>query len=119
MTVNYVISRMKPYNYGKYDDRQLIEWLNELDAKIHETVMKQYTDGPAGDFDPHTGGEDNLIIPFMFFDVYRYYLAAKIYEANGEGTAYNNAFTAFTSEYNGYCNWYRMRHKPKSTNITF
>ena len=119
MKINDVIAQTRALTRGKYEDAQLMEWLSQLDAKIYEDVLMHYEGHPTEPFQPYTDGESELIIPYVFSEVYKNYLDSKIYYSNGESLRYNAASQFFNEAYEDYKDWYRRTHAPLNTNITF
>ena len=119
MKINDVIAQTRALTRGKYEDAQLMEWLSQLDAKIYEDVLMHYEGHPTEPFQPYTDGETELIIPYVYSEVYKHYLDAKIYYSNGESLRYNAASQFFNEAYDDFKNWYGRTHTPLNTNITF
>ena len=54
-----------------------------------------------------------LLIPWPYDEIYRWYLGMKICDANGETTKYANEAAKYNSYYQGYFNAYNQAYMPK------
>ena len=57
--------------------------------------------------------ETELLIPWPYDEIYRWYLSMKICDANGETKKYSNEAAKYNSYWQGYFNAYNQAHMPK------
>lgn len=119
MKINDVIAQTRALTRGRYEDAQLMRWLSGLDAKIHEEIISQYEDWDGSEFVPYTDGEQELTVPYVYGEVYNYYLKTKIHESNGESLAYNASLQNYADAYDAFASWYRRTHVHKQARIRF
>lgn len=108
-----IVDNMKPNAYT-YEDK--IRWLNELDGRVHEEVIKK-----AEDYDAESDTwekyqdddtESELLISDPYTNAYPEWIGLKIDYANGDINRYNNSVMTFSATYTDYQNWYRRNHIP-------
>lgn len=121
MTLNEMISVIRSLNRGKYEDEQIIRWINEVDERIWREVILTHCDAPLDEFEPYTEADltRELLAPTYYSGIYKNYVDSQIYSANADTVKANNSASAFNSIYNDYANEYNRTHMPRNTNITF
>ena len=108
------VDRLKPNQYGSADK---LRWLSELDGIVYRDII--CTHEHEKEPEPFTGyGEDvdletQLLIPWPYDEIYRWYLGMKICDANGETTKYANEAAKYNSYNQGYFNAYNQAYMPK------
>ena len=112
MTVNEAIAQVRAINRGEYTDEQLIQWLSDLDARIHTEVLMTHIPQPREEFTPISDGERELTVPDVYGVVYRHWLVAIIYLIYNDNLHYNNSTVMFNASYQAYTNWYNRTHAP-------
>lgn len=108
------VDRLMP---NQYENPDKIRWLSELDGIVyrdiictheHETEPAEFTG-----YDESVDYETELLIPWPYDEIYRWYLSMKICDANGETTKYSNEAAKYNSYWQGYFNAYNQAHMPK------
>ena len=85
------VDRLLP---NQYETPDKVRWLSELDGIVYRDII--CTHEHEKEPEPFTGyGEDvdletELLIPWPYDEIYRWYLGMKICDANGETTKYAN-----------------------------
>ena len=107
MKLATLISKIQTLRPSQYDEQQLTEWVNEVEAQVVETILNRAV-GNNIEFKPYNiavDAEKELLIPDENCDVYLHYLAAKIDYWNSEIDRYNNSVAMYSK--------YRRNHIPK------
>lgn len=88
----------------------IIDWTDSdiICTHEHEKEPEKFT-GYGEDVDLET----QLLIPWPYDEIYRWYLGMKICDANGETTKYANEAAKYNSYYQGYFNAYNQAYMPK------
>lgn len=95
---------------NQYETPDKVRWLSELDGIVYRDII--CTHEHEKEPEPFMGyGEDvdletQLLIPWPYDEIYRWYLGMKICDANGETTKYSNEAAKYNSYYQGYFNAY-------------
>ena len=108
------VDRLMP---NQYENPDKVRWLSELDGIVYRDIICTHEHETAPE--PFAGyGEDvdletELLIPWPYDEIYRWYLGMKICDANGETTKYSNEAAKYNSYYQGYFNAYNQAYMPK------
>ena len=92
------VDRLLP---NQYETPDKVRWLSELDGIVYRDII--CTHEHEKEPEPFTGyGEDvdletQLLIPWPYDEIYRWYLGMKICDANGETTKYANEAAKYNS----------------------
>lgn len=119
MEAIYGVDAVKPNSYSQTEK---IKWLSTLDGVIKSEII-----------DTHEGGEDVvfsgynenteittlLLVPAPYDIVYIRWLEAQIDYANGEYGRYNNTLTAYNDAYTLFSRNYNRTHMPKGKKFKF
>lgn len=107
------IKDIKPSQFG---DTMLVAWISELDGQLHDALMTGRKDAPTLEA-PYTveEGDQVLLVPFPYDQIYIYWLAAKIDHANQEFDRYNNNMALFNSYHDAFCASYARAHASTDT----
>ena len=109
-----LVDRLKPNQYGSADK---LRWLSELDGIVYRDIIctHEHETEPAAftGYDESVDYETELLIPWPYDEIYRWYLNMKICDANGETTKYSNEAAKYNSYWQGYFNAYNQAHMPK------
>ena len=105
MTLLDAIKAAKEIRVTTCDDQTLARWVNDIDARIAETMGKE----PENDTFP---GDRELLMPSPYEDVYVFYLSAMIDWYNQEIDIYQNDMAMFNQAYSEAVAWWRRAHKP-------
>jgi len=121
MTIREAIDRVdaiKPNAFTRFDK---INWLNELDGKIFEEVIKTHEGAPAAHYayTEDTDGMTELLASAPYDDVYPAWLEAMIDLKNREIVSYNNSMAVFNAKYADFVNWYNRTHMPMTERLCF
>lgn len=122
MTVREAIAladRLKP---NRFSDADKLKWLSELDGMIARELMDTHEGSPlTGAFSGYTEERDDveLLAPFPYDALYRWYLESQIDLGNMEIAKYNNSKALFNSAYLTYTDHYNRTHMPKRARGNF
>ena len=115
MTLATLIARIQSLRPSQYDEVQLVDWINEVEAQVaDEVINRAWADNV--EFHPYdiaVDAERKLILPDEHCDVYLHYLAAKIDYWNGETDRYNNSAAMYAASWKSMASAYRRNHMPK------
>lgn len=108
-----LVDRAKP---NQYSDEDKIRWLSEIDGMIVRELIESHEDSPLAE--PFTGytaadSDTQLIAPFPYDQLYRWWLESQIDLGNMEIGKYNNSRNLFNSAYLTYTDHYNRTHMPK------
>ena len=115
MKLATLISKIQTLRPSQYDEQQLTEWVNEVEAQVVETILNRAV-GNNIEFKPYNiavDAEKELLIPDENCDVYLHYLAAKIDYWNSEIDRYNNSVAMYSASWQSFATKYRRNHIPK------
>lgn len=116
ITLNEAIAYFDSQVPNQYSREDKTNWINELDEQIFESIIKLRENPEISEFNPYNSNSDGsrkLLAPFMFKEMYRYYLEKNVAFSNREITSFNNAAKLFESYYDSYFSWYNRNHKTK------
>jgi len=108
MKISEAIGYVKEVKPNSYSDEMILNWINELEAKVHAEVFKELPEG----FTPYTLPEDlktELKMPKPYDNCYVLYAEAMIDFNQGEIGTYNNTMALFTVKFNDACEYYVRR----------
>jgi hypothetical protein len=92
--------------------------LSELDGLIWQEIMLKHEGQPMETFsgyDEDTDPGTELLAPFPYDEMYKYWLMARVDEQNLETTKYENDRTLFNGSYEMFHDFWRRTHMPKTT----
>ena len=102
---------------NRFSAAEKFRWLSDIDGLICRELLDTHEDSPLeGSFQGYREGVDEdteLIAPFPYDILYRWYLESQIDLGNMEITKYNNSRSLFNSAYLTYTDWYNRTHMPK------
>ena len=99
---------------NQFSREDKVAWISELDEMIFENIIKSRVNPEIQEFNPYDSDEDGeteLLVPFMFKEIYRFYIEKSVAFSNREITAYNNASQMFRAYLDEYFSWYNRNHK--------
>ena len=110
-----LVDRLKPNKFSASDK---VKWLSEIDGLIVRELVDTHENSPLeGEFegysDMETSGEMELLAPYPYDILYRWYLESQIDLGNMEIAKYNNSKTLFNNAYLNYTDHYNRTHMPK------
>ena len=108
------VDRLMP---NQYENPDKIRWLSELDGIVYRDIIctHEHETEPAAftGYDESVDYETELLIPWPYDEIYRWYLSMKICDANGETRRESNEAAKYNSYWQGYFNAYKQAHMPK------
>ena len=116
VTLDEAISYFDEQCPNQYSRENKIAWISELDELIFENIIKHRENPEITVFLPYdsdTDGNTELLVPYMFREIYRFFIEKSVAYANRETIAYNNALQMFEAYYDNYFSWYNRNHKTK------
>lgn len=108
-----LVDRLKP---NKFSETDKIKWLSEIDGLIVRELVDTHEDSPLEEeFEGYRATDKNteLIAPYPYDILYRWYLESQIDLGNMEINKYNNTKTLFNNAYVNYTDYYNRTHMPK------
>ena len=126
MTVKELFDFIKGVRPGfAFTDAQLTVWLNEIEGHVQtdiwllEPAVDETQTGLVeydSTIDTETGemvdANHELLVPFPWNKLYRYFLLMSIDLANGEYQRYANSYELFNEAYEEYAGWYAQHVSP-------
>ena len=122
MKIIEAITSLDALKYNTYTQSDKVAWLSRLDSMVKNQVIDTHEGAEAVTFtgyDDSTSLDTELLVPAPYDELYLRWLEAQIDYHNGEYDKYNNAMAMFQTAYDGYANYYRRTHMPKSTAIKY
>ncbi len=110
-----LVDRLKP---NKFSEADKVKWLSDIDGLIVRELVDAHEDSPLDyEFDGYMSlardGDMELIAPYPYDILYRWYLESQIDLGNMEISKYNNSKTLFNNAYLNYTDHYNRTHMPK------
>lgn len=108
-----LVDRLKPNRFSEEDK---IKWLSEIDGLIVRELVETHENSPLeGVFEGYNKSDKStdLIAPYPYDTLYRWYLESQIDLGNMEIDKYNNSKTMFNNAYLTYTDYYNRTHMPK------
>lgn len=113
MKVCEAIEKVKERKPNAYDDHMLLDWLNEIEARVQRELMDT---PPEGIFSyaitEHM--ENELLLPRPYDVLYISYIIAMIEFNQQEYDAYNNTSDLFNSQFADAQNYYNAKYGKRS-----
>ena len=113
MKIIEAISQIDSLKPNAYSARQKILWLSQLEALVHNQVLKE--DTPFVPFSGETDTQQALTMAAPFDAAYLYWLEAQIHYANEEIELYNGAIRLFSDAYRAFQLDYHGKHGGRDT----
>lgn len=115
MKLATLIARIQVLRPSQYDEQQLTEWVNEVEAQVVETILNRASGNniQLEPYDIAVDAEKELLVPDENCDLYLHYLAAKIDFWNAELDRYNNDVAMYSASWQTFASKYRRTHIPK------
>lgn len=109
-----LVDRQKP---NKFSAEEKYRWLSEIDGLIVRELIDTHEGSPlSGAFTGYQIPDDEkteLLAPFPYDKLYRWYLESKIDLGNMEIGKYNNSNSLFNSAYLTFSDHYNRTHMPR------
>ncbi len=118
MTVAEAIALVDGLKPNKFSQADKVKWLSDIDGLIVRELIDTHEDSPLEyDFEGYRatpgGMREELIAPYPYDILYRWYLESQIDLGNMEIAKYNNSKTLFNNAYLTYTDYYNRTHMPK------
>lgn len=112
-TIREVIARVDENKPNAFTEVQKLRWLALLDGKIAGDVMLMHiSEMQQFDYQHPADMDRGLLVSFPHDDIYDYWLAAKIDEANGETDKYQNTMEAYNAVWANFVCWFASAYDP-------
>lgn len=110
-----LVDRLKP---NKFSEADKVKWLSDIDGLIVRELVDSHENSPLqGEFEGYadlaTSGDTELLAPYPYDILYRWYLESQIDLGNMEIAKYNNSKTLFNNAYLNFTDHYNRTHMPK------
>ena len=117
MTVAEAIALVDGLKPNKFSKEDKVKWLSDIDGLIVRELIDTHEDSPLEyDFEGYRatpgGMREELIAPYPYDILYRWYLESQIDLYNMEMDKYNNSAALYNSAYAAYRNAYNRSHMP-------
>lgn len=118
MTLREAIDKADRFKPSQFRDEDKVEWLSNLDANIHNDILKSHHPVPEEDFPGYTMDDINnaLLAPFPYDELYVAYLLMMIDLRNEETVRYNNSRAVYEEAIKAYAKHVNKTQKPVSNN---
>lgn len=91
---------------------QKLSWLADLDELIYREIVMTHEHEEGTTFKRYETGEEELIAPSPYDEVYHHFLAMQISLAGREIAMYNNDKTLYNNAYLTFQDYYNREHMP-------
>lgn len=109
MKVCEAIEKVKERKPNAYDDNMLLDWLNEIEARVQRELMDTPPEGIFS-YDITRHMENELLLPKPYDVLYLNYIIAMIEFNQQEYEAYNNTSDLFNSQFADAQNYYNSKY---------
>lgn len=113
ITAQDVIDAVEKVRPNAYSDEEKLKWINEVEGKIHDEIIKNSEIGKDNEFVTVSSPDTLLTADSRFSQMYVYYLLAKIDFFDNEPTKYNNDLAMFDSAYESFACWHIRTYVPQ------
>ena len=111
MTLLTALSQANTMRPNAADDTIKVAQLYELEGDVAEMLG---VTPPTNQYDPTSDDDYELLMPFPYDEIYRWYLMAMIDLANEETSLYADDMSMFNAAWNRAASWYRRTTMPKN-----
>jgi hypothetical protein len=117
MTIEQLFAILDEEKPNTYSDSSRIRWLNDIEGRIMEELVKTHKGSEEVTYDGYTEADvqAELIAKPPYDNLYLYYLYAMIDFSNMETERYNNSMIMFNQAYQDFASWYNRTHMPLAT----
>lgn len=112
MTIKEAIDRADDLKPNQFSEELKLAWLNNLDAQIHDDIIKTHEGWDGEEFRPYENDTETLIVPFPYEELYVAFLKMKVDDENGDTQRYQNSVTMFNAQYDAWTKAYNKAHMP-------
>lgn len=116
MTVREAIAQVDRLKPNKFSQEDKVKWLSDIDGLIVRELVETHEDSPLeGEFKGYDSEnmDADLLVPFPYDILYRWYLESQIDLGNMEINKYNNSKALFNNAYVNFTDHYNRTHMPK------
>lgn len=121
MTIREAINKArKVVPNNKFNDEELIEWLDRLDRQIKLEIIDircGARDVVFDGYDADTDESKQLLVPNPYDEVYVLYLKAQMHLYMNEFARYNSATESFNDMLGQFRNYYNRTHDSKNIRL--
>ena len=103
------VERVKAEKPNAYSDDTLAKWVSQIEKTAQVEIMG-VDPADAVEYSWKTDGDEDLLVPEPYDDLYVYYLKAMIDYNNKEFTSYNYNTQMFNSTYSSFAGWYKRTY---------
>lgn len=118
MTVQELLNAVDELKPNQYLTARKIEWLNEIETKVYNEIIKTHEGADDISFIGYTTSdtETELLVADGYAGLYIDYLFTKIDYYNSDIDKFTNSAMMFTSSFEDYANYYNRTHMPLQNN---
>lgn len=109
MKVSEALEKVKERKPNAYDDHMLLEWLNEIEARVQRELMDTPPEGILS-YTITDHMEHELLLPKPYDVMYLNYIIAMIEFNQQEYEAYNNTVDLVNSQFADAQNYYNAKY---------
>lgn len=110
MKVSEAIERVKERKPNAYSDSMLLDWLNEIEARVQSDLMDTTPEGVIS-YDIERDMERELLLPRPHDSLYLTFVIMMIEFNQQEYTAYNNSAELFNTQFADAQKYYNEKYK--------
>jgi len=114
VTIRDVIAWVDEIKPNAFSEDVKTEWVSNLEGRIAADVFLL---GDAAVLAPrYVFPQDQdavLLVKFPHDDIYKYWVQAKVDEANGEYNKYHNTLAIFNNHYSNFLVWFKTTYDPE------
>ena len=115
MTTSTIINHISTHHRTDVSESVMLSLLFELDTQIWQSVISTHEGGcPAPE--PYTLSSE-LLLPGEYADVYRHYLAARVYLLSGVPAKYETYSALYSTAYAEWSRQYNRAHRYKERKL--
>ena len=123
MTIAEAIALVDNFKPNAQPREAKIAWLSNLDGYIFHNILARFEHNPDKTpipeaftgYDPGTDEGTELLVPYPYGDIYRFWLEAQIDLANAEIDKYNVSALLYKNALDEYSAYYVRTHRPLCT----
>lgn len=115
MTLNEAVNQFDSVCKNTLPIGLKVEWISRLDATIFNEIILTHENKeviPFSQYDPISSGENTLLVPEPYSDIYLKYLTMKKDLHYSDINRYNNSLLLFSAAYDEFKNFYNSNNMP-------
>lgn len=114
MTVAEAVARADWLCCNTFCLEDKLSWLTKLEWMLKTNVLDTHEGGIPFPHGNALSGQEALLAPAPFDELYPRWLEAQIHLYNGETDRFNAAIVLFNAEYAAFESWYNRTYPPRS-----